>query len=352
MNFTKTPPTWEAAGTEPSSTLQTNGFTAGYKPPASYFNYLFHKYTDCISEIQTALADYNATEIAEMLADVTGLNTNVTSLLADVLGLKYDLEGFRSSKNLYDYASMSQDSNIGTYANGKLTFSLNSSSGYITISNTSGSQKQVQPVPQFFDAGTYTYSITSSSTVAGGVCYFMRGDTVANQKSIISGTQSFTVTTTVRQKLGIYLLIPNGATVTCALQIEKNDTATEFAPYNVTAARLLSDLYDCNFKLGANIVKFRYKDVEPYQFLSQIKVLVNISNDGIGGTNIVAEMTDDGPDYYEGTQVTAGSDSGKAVLLLPDYGAYSITATKGSLTATTTITADAAKLYTVNLTLA
>lgn len=52
MEFTNIPPQWDAEGAEPTSDLKKNGFKAGYKPPASYFNYLFHKFTECIKELQ------------------------------------------------------------------------------------------------------------------------------------------------------------------------------------------------------------------------------------------------------------------------------------------------------------
>ena len=51
-NFT-TPPLWTNEGTAPSETLKTNGFQAGYKPPAPVFNYMFNKYGICLTELQT-----------------------------------------------------------------------------------------------------------------------------------------------------------------------------------------------------------------------------------------------------------------------------------------------------------
>ena len=53
MDFMNIPPKWDEQGTEPSTELQENGFTAGYKPPAAYFNYLFHRITECLKELQT-----------------------------------------------------------------------------------------------------------------------------------------------------------------------------------------------------------------------------------------------------------------------------------------------------------
>lgn len=52
MDFKNKAPIWNAEGTEPSNDLQANGFVAGYKPPASYFNYLFNCYMKAINELQ------------------------------------------------------------------------------------------------------------------------------------------------------------------------------------------------------------------------------------------------------------------------------------------------------------
>lgn len=55
MEFTNIPPQWDAEGAEPTSDLKKNGFKAGYKPPASYFNFLFNKITACLKELQKGL---------------------------------------------------------------------------------------------------------------------------------------------------------------------------------------------------------------------------------------------------------------------------------------------------------
>lgn len=74
MEYTNKPPKWDAAGTEPSADLQANGFTAGYKPPAAYFNYLFHAYTECIKELQAKAG----TQIAAGVEANTDLNDCTT----------------------------------------------------------------------------------------------------------------------------------------------------------------------------------------------------------------------------------------------------------------------------------
>lgn len=46
------PMAWDNEGSKPSDNLQTNGFQAGYKPPADIFNYFFNRSAACIKEIQ------------------------------------------------------------------------------------------------------------------------------------------------------------------------------------------------------------------------------------------------------------------------------------------------------------
>jgi len=52
MAFEKTVPQWDAAGTEPPSSLKSSGFTAGYKPPAAYFNWFWHGVSQALTELQ------------------------------------------------------------------------------------------------------------------------------------------------------------------------------------------------------------------------------------------------------------------------------------------------------------
>lgn len=69
LNYTNTPPEWDNTGTEPTEQMKTSGFTAGYKPPAAYFNWFWHKVGACISEIQTKLSSLHTT--AENKVDKT-----------------------------------------------------------------------------------------------------------------------------------------------------------------------------------------------------------------------------------------------------------------------------------------
>lgn len=55
MDFLNTPQQWDNAGAKPTDILVKEGFKAGYKPPAAYFNYLFNNYYKCIEEIQNVV---------------------------------------------------------------------------------------------------------------------------------------------------------------------------------------------------------------------------------------------------------------------------------------------------------
>lgn len=57
IEFTNKPIKWENEGTAPSEDLKTNGFQAGYKPPAAVFNNQWHITGECIEELQTKLSN-------------------------------------------------------------------------------------------------------------------------------------------------------------------------------------------------------------------------------------------------------------------------------------------------------
>lgn len=62
MAFTNIAPKWNAEGAEPPAELLEQGFTAGYKPPAAYFNYLFNQYTKAIDETQEKVEKFPSLE--------------------------------------------------------------------------------------------------------------------------------------------------------------------------------------------------------------------------------------------------------------------------------------------------
>lgn len=57
MKFENIPQKWNNVGVKPTEILENEGFKAGYKPPAAYFNYIFNNYSKCIQEIQEKLGE-------------------------------------------------------------------------------------------------------------------------------------------------------------------------------------------------------------------------------------------------------------------------------------------------------
>lgn len=72
MEFTNQAPRWDAQGSEPTTELKTNGFKAGYKPPASTFNWLFHQYSECIKELQDNSSQSSEFGLGTYAIDITG----------------------------------------------------------------------------------------------------------------------------------------------------------------------------------------------------------------------------------------------------------------------------------------
>lgn len=58
MDFEKNVPTWNATGTEPPESLKTSGFTAGYRPPAAFFNWFWSGVSACLAEIRAKLKSH------------------------------------------------------------------------------------------------------------------------------------------------------------------------------------------------------------------------------------------------------------------------------------------------------
>lgn len=55
MNFEKKVPDWKNVGSEPSEDIKKDGFKAGYKPPAAYFNWFFNRIGESVKELQNLL---------------------------------------------------------------------------------------------------------------------------------------------------------------------------------------------------------------------------------------------------------------------------------------------------------
>jgi hypothetical protein len=71
VEFQEKPPEWQAVGVEPPDELKKSelGWRAGYKPPASYFNWFFSGFYRCMKEIQEKAKETQA-KIKKALEDI------------------------------------------------------------------------------------------------------------------------------------------------------------------------------------------------------------------------------------------------------------------------------------------
>lgn len=81
ITFEKTPLEWQNPGTEPSTDLKENGFSAGYRPAASTFNYQINNTSECLTELQTKLSDLDQDAIKGIKGNGTTINPSSTGVI-------------------------------------------------------------------------------------------------------------------------------------------------------------------------------------------------------------------------------------------------------------------------------
>lgn len=155
QQFNNTPPEWREEGTEPTTELQNNGFTAGYKPPAQYFNYLFHKYTECIKELQTLASAQGVT---------IGQKANSADL-ADVAtsGSYNDLEDTPTIPTV-DAALSSTSTNAVQNKAVKTELDKKANSNDLATVATSGSYEDLENKPTIPEGVVVDAALSSTST--------------------------------------------------------------------------------------------------------------------------------------------------------------------------------------------
>lgn len=80
MEFNNIPPEWENKGNEPTEDIKKQGFLAGYKPPAAYFNWFWNKTGACIKELQEKLKGLTKKDVGLDKVD----NKSLEEILAEV----------------------------------------------------------------------------------------------------------------------------------------------------------------------------------------------------------------------------------------------------------------------------
>ena len=89
MDFDNKFSEWGNEGAEPSADLKESGFTAGYKPPASIFNWFWSKVIKAITEIQTKLSK---SKIAPIVAATSTDGETYTATVDGITELYNGLE--------------------------------------------------------------------------------------------------------------------------------------------------------------------------------------------------------------------------------------------------------------------
>ena len=65
--FSEVLPQWDSVGVEPSGAKKTAGWQVNEKPPADWFNWLFHRIFKCIEEIRTVIDGSTAAPTGAMM---------------------------------------------------------------------------------------------------------------------------------------------------------------------------------------------------------------------------------------------------------------------------------------------
>lgn len=271
MEFTNKAPNWENAGVEPDLDLQKEGFKAGYKPPAPYFNYLFNKLSTCINELHTKLskventADKDKSVKAAVTATKDADGNIITDTYAtkteantkDMVGLKQDrlvlitdsTEGnyndiallgaceqiTTTGKNLFnpDITGIHKNNCTVTVDNGVFALTATGSDPYFGRHTNNGEAYTAEKgaLIDVSNIDTITIKISNPNIVKN---YLTRFD--SEKKSL--GFVEFGATGTFNVSNCDYITLRIGAaelalhsTYSLTVQIEEGSTATDYEPY-------------------------------------------------------------------------------------------------------------------------
>ena len=95
MEFNNKPPEWQNEGIEPSTELKKQGFIAGYKPPASYFNWFWNKTGVCIKELQDKLKGITKADVGLDKVE----NKNVVEIISEIPEATQEKAGLMSTQD-------------------------------------------------------------------------------------------------------------------------------------------------------------------------------------------------------------------------------------------------------------
>lgn len=178
------PMRWDAAGSEPSENLKTNGFKAGDKPPASVFNYFLNKMGVCLTELQNAANQIENDKVDKV--DGKGLSANdytdeEKAYIDSLIGTLFKLAGGGLAWG-YEYNSAAAGSlakGFCCYAAGSNSFASGANvtaSGYNSFA--SGANVTASASSAFASGMNATASHTGSAAIGTGVKSMIENGTV------------------------------------------------------------------------------------------------------------------------------------------------------------------------------
>lgn len=192
INYTNFPVDWDNEGVMPPQDLIENGFTAGYKPPAEYFNAILNRNALAIRELQNKTADFADninTSIAKADTHVENASLHIIDATCTYADNVYALTLSKSVGNAQFFCVRFKAPN--TFTSGSV-FSLNG--------------KSYTPVNAEFN--TNDVVILNFDTVQTK-CFFVTGGgggaeiTIATQAQATAGTDNTVLMTPLRVKQAI-----------------------------------------------------------------------------------------------------------------------------------------------------
>lgn len=128
MIFEKKIPAWKSAGAEPPEELKKEGFKAGYKPPAAYFNWFFYGVSECLKELveKFKTLDEKVETTGQVLIGGEDTPLNIRDTLFIIDGDQVVFKAARVTNVTFD--NPEETENLGTtkavtFVEGKLTVS-------------------------------------------------------------------------------------------------------------------------------------------------------------------------------------------------------------------------------------
>ena len=263
IEFANKPIKWTNEGTAPSEDLKTNGFQAGYKPPAAVFNKQWHTTGECIEELQTKLSGVDDKKvdkadgkslIDESIANALSLDGNyiksnkginvsdgniyVSDVNGDVVLLKLDEQLQQTEMHF-----LSEKANESSVANRFSNLPIKSLKGQRVKPTSSTSVTAKEGATIIGDLRARTFG--SSGNVTGGNVASHNYSVAMGSSNTASGNISIAIGNSNTASGNLSIAIGNGNTAS-------NNYSTAIGGYNNTASGSTSTAMGANNTASGN----------------------------------------------------------------------------------------------------